>query len=250
MSKRQEIRDKQRRKEMTNRILTIIGISVAAVLLVGIIIWPLLPQALGEIKPLAAHPHPQAKLNGMGDPNAPVKMIEYADFQCPFCGNFFTSTESQIIETYVKTGKVYLEYQPVVVVGPESVRAGEAAWCAGDQDKFWDMHDMLFGNQIAENAGWFRDARLSKFAEMIGLDMAKFNDCFGGGKYKSKVNLAIQDAIKNIHTASNFNDVMTKENYPADGLSTPTFMINNTMVAGAQPFASFQAVIDAALAGK
>lgn len=248
MSRRQEVREKQRRQERTNRFLAIGGISIVAVLIVGAMVLQTLPRAIGTILTPVAITRPQISANTMGNPNAPVKIIEYADFQCPYCRDFYKNTEAQIIDAYVKTGKVYVEYVPVVIVGTESSRAAEAAYCAGDQEKFWDMHDILYTNQGAENSGALRDDRLRAFADTIKLDMTKFNDCFDGGKYKSKVDQGMQLAIQTIHTAANFNDVVTADKYPPQGLSTPTFMVNNTMVAGAQPFANFQQKIEAALA--
>ena len=248
MSRRQEVREKQRRQQRTNRILAILGISVVALLVVGAMVLATLGRAAGKIIPPVAITRPQVSFNTVGSPNAPVKIIEYADFQCPYCKHFYTDTESQIIDAYIKSGKASLEYQPVVLVGSESSRAAEAAYCAGDQEKFWDMHDIIYTNQGAENSGALRDEVLTALAENIKLDMTKFNDCFSSGKYKSKVDQGMQIAIQNIHTASNFNDVVSTEKYPADGLSTPTFMVNGTMVAGAQPFANFQQKIEAALA--
>ena len=248
MSKRQEIRDKQRQREKMQRIIAIVCLVIFVVAVVGIMISSTLPQAVGKILTPVPITRSQAKLNAMGDPNAPVKMIEYADFQCPFCKNFKDATEALIIETYVNTGRMYFEYYPVVVAGAESERAGESAYCASDQGKFWEMHDILYANQGAENSGAMKDARITAFAESIGLDMTKFNDCFTSGKYKDKIAQNGQDALKNIQAASNFADVVANDHYSTSGYSTPSFLINNQLVAGAKPFAAFQQIIEAALA--
>jgi len=88
----------------------------------------------------ASQAHPEAKFNTMGDPNAPVRIIEYADFQCPYCLQYWRATEPQIIKTYVATGKVYYEYRSVgAFIGPDSALAAEAVYCAGDQNKFWNI---------------------------------------------------------------------------------------------------------------
>ncbi len=187
MSKRQELRDKRVQEERTQRILMIVGVAVIAIAVALALILPNLTP-VGEI---VAHPpmnRPQVKFNAMGDPNAPVKIIEYSDFQCPYCAQFTTQTEQKIIDAYVATGKVYFEYRSFGKwVGQESVRAAEAAYCAGDQEKFWEMHDIIFANQKGENKGDFSDKYLTALAQNIGLDMTKFNDCFNGGKYAEKV---------------------------------------------------------------
>ena len=231
VSKRQEVRNKQRRQEQFNRILAIGAIVVVAIFIAAVMIIPSLPRAIGTI--LTAEPIVRPQTNGstMGDPNAPVKIIEYADFQCPFCLRFFKDTEKQIIDTYVATGKVYFEYHSFAnFIGEESARAAEAAYCAGDQGKFWEMHDLLYTNQGAENAGAFRDDRLRAFGETLGLDTSKYNDCFNNGKNRSKVTKDGTDA-----RAANIT-------------STPSFLINGELIQGAQPFATFQQKIDAALA--
>jgi protein-disulfide isomerase len=172
----------------------------------------------------------QAKGNTMGDPNAPVKIIEYADFQCPYCQRYWQQTEKQIIQTYVDTGKVYYEYRSVgAFIGPESAAAAEAAYCAGDQGKFWEYHDALYSHWTGENVGDFTPDKLRQYANEVGLDATTFDTCLTQGTYKAQV---IEDAA----------------NAKADGVrATPSFLINGQLFEGAQPFAAFQKVIDAAL---
>ena len=173
---------------------------------------------------------PQVNISGMGDPNAPVKVIEYSDFQCPYCLRFLNDTEQQIIDTYVTTGKVYFEYHSFgSFIGAESGRAAEAAYCASDQGKFWEMHDIIFSNQGAENSGALADNRLTAYAAKIGLDAGKFSDCFSSGKYASRVS---QDGV---------------DAQSAGVQATPSFVVNGTLVEGAQPFSAFQTKIDALL---
>ncbi len=231
MSKRQQIREKHRRQERTSRILAITGISLIAVLVVGFMVLATLPRAVGEIIKPADIVRPQVDVNKMGDPKAPVKIIEYADYQCPYCKNFYTDTVEQIIEAYINTGKVYYEYRSFgSFIGPESARAAEATYCAGDQGKFWEMHDVIYTNQGAENAGALRDDKLKAFAEYLKLDTVKFNDCFNNGKHKTRVAQDGADA-------------------QAAGItSTPSFLVNGEIIKGAQPFAVFQQKIDAILA--
>lgn len=228
MSKRQELREKRRQQELIQRIGIILTFVVIAVVVVGFIAYSSRPvSGIAQVTPI---PHPQANMNAMGDPKAPVKMLEYADFQCPYCKQFEDNTEAQIVAAYVQTGKVYFEYHSMGdFIGTESERAAEAAYCAGDQGKFWEMHDIIFANQGVERSGALDDAHLKAFAQTIGLDTNTFSSCFGG-KYSGRV---AQDQA---------------DGNTAGVVSTPTFIINGTKVEGALSFSDFKAKIDAALA--
>ncbi len=164
-----------------------------------------------------------------GDQNAPVTIIEFADFQCPFCGRFFAQTEPQINEQYIQSGKVRLGYFHFAFLGPESTWAAEAVECASDQDKFWEYHDKLYDSQSGENQGAFNKDNLKKFAEELELDTNAFNECLDSGKYTQLV----QDD-------SNFSSSIGVR-------STPTFLINGQALIGAQPYEIFQQTIDALL---
>jgi protein-disulfide isomerase len=177
-------------------------------------------------------PHPEANANTMGDPKAPVKITEYADFQCPFCVKYWQETEPQIITTYVATGKVFYEYRSVgAFIGSDSASAAEAAYCAGDQGKFWEYHDLLFSNWTGENVGDFSSDKLSQYAAAAGLDANKFDDCLSRGVHAGQIEQDVTDA-------------------KADGIrATPSFLINGKLVEGAQPFDVFQQTIESALKG-
>lgn len=164
-----------------------------------------------------------------GDPDAPVTMIEFGDFQCPFCGRFFVQTEPQINQAYIESGKVRFGYFNFAFLGPESTWSAEAAECAADQDKFWEYHDKLYNSQSGENQGAFSKDNLKAFAEELGLDTQAFNECLDSGKYTSLVQQDTQ-----------FSSSMGVR-------STPTFVINGQAVIGAQPFEIFQQVIDSLL---
>ncbi len=170
------------------------------------------------------------KDNTMGDPNAPVRIIEYGDFQCPYCLRFWQLTEPKIIETYVKTGKVFFEYRSMgAFIGPESAAAAEAAYCAADQGKFWEYHDTLFSNWTGENVGDFSDEHLHQFARLVGLNETTFDQCLILGLNKARVERDVESARSNKVRV------------------TPTFLINGKMVEGAQPFEIMQREIEAAL---
>jgi protein-disulfide isomerase len=164
--------------------------------------------------------------NSMGNPNAPVKIIEFADFQCPYCRQFWQETEPQVVEQYVKTGKVYYEYHSAgAFLGPESGAAAQAAYCAGDQGKFWQYHDTLFSHWTGENVGDFTNDKLLQYAASLGMDKGLFSDCLNSSKYAPMLD---QDGIR----------------------ATPSFLINGKLVEGFLPFADFQQAIETALNGK
>ena len=159
----------------------------------------------------------------LGNPNAPVTLIEYGDYQCPFCGRFFQYTEPLIRENYVKTDKVRMVYRDLAFLGPESLAAGSAAECAKDQGKFWAYHDVLFTAEIADgqenNGNLTRDLFL-KLASQAGLDAKAFTDCYDSKKYES--------VVKN----------ETKTAQAAGVNATPTSFVNNVHISGAQPYDS------------
>ena len=164
-----------------------------------------------------------------GDPDAPVTIIEFADFQCPFCGRFFTETEPQIDEQYMQGGRVRFGYFNFAFLGPESTWAAEAAECAADQNKFWEYHDKLYESQSGENQGAFNKDNLKKVAKELGLDTSAFDDCIDSGKY---------------------TQLIEEESSMASSIgvrSTPTFLINGQPVVGAQPFEIFEQTIDSLL---
>jgi protein-disulfide isomerase len=221
------------------------AILACAAVVVAVVITALVPSVRSRLNPsqlgINATSGPgdsagsglQQSGNTMGDSRAPVKIVEYADFQCPYCRAFALDTEPQIVDTYVQAGKVYFEYRSVgAFLGQESADAAEAAYCAGDQGKFWEYHDTLFNNWTGENVGDFTKAKLQQYAASVGLDKAAFSECLSTGKYTQRVT---QDAA----------------NAQSDGVrATPSFLINGKLVEGAQPFDVFQKEIDAALQGK
>lgn len=238
MSKRQMRRQQIRRKETRGRLIGIGLITVGALFLAFLVIWPNL-KPVGAVLTADAAPRPNAAFNAAGDPQAPIKIEEYSDFQCPYCRVFFEDTEARLMEAYVADGTVYFVYRSFgEFIGSESGRSAEAAYCAGDQEKFWEMHDIIFANQTGENVGAFADRRLTAFAETLGLDMGQFNTCFTGEDYKDLVEQDLKDGL-------------------AAGIeATPSFVMSyvvngetkSKILQGAQPFDVFQQEIEAALA--
>lgn len=171
----------------------------------------------------------------MGEPNAPVTVVEYADFQCPFCGRFFSDAGAQIRNQYVKTGKVKMVYRDFAFLGPESVASAEAAECAKDQGKFWSYHDALYIAEIAdgkEGNGNLNKTLFMKLAKDVGLDTDKFGACVDSNKYASVVSKSVSDA-----QAFGVN-------------STPSIFVGSQNILGAQPFSVFQTAIDKLLSAK
>lgn len=163
----------------------------------------------------------------LGDPSALVAIVEFADFQCPFCGRFFHQTEPQIVEQYVKTGKARLVYRDFAFLGAESEWAAEAAECAGEQGKFWEYHDYLYSHQQGENEGAFTKTNLKKFSRAIsGIDGKTFDSCLDSDKYLAAVRA----------------ETAAGQGFGVSG--TPATFINGRLVSGAQPFAQFAAIIE------
>jgi len=169
----------------------------------------------------------------LGDAKAPVTIVEYADYQCPFCERYYQQDQKMFISQYVNSGKARFVWKDYAFLGQESVWAAEAARCANDQGKFWEYHSYLFSHQGAENSGAFSKANLKKFASALGLNASQFNTCLDTDKYISAVQQETQSGS-------------------AIGVSgTPATFINGQLVAdsngnsvGAAPFSTFKAIID------
>lgn len=164
-----------------------------------------------------------------GNPNVKVTIVEFGDYQCPFCGRFYKNTEPKIIEEYVKTGKAKFYWRDLAFLGEESVWAAEAARCANEQGKFWEYHNLLFEKQGGENEGVFAKANLKQFARESGLNGSLFDSCLDSGKYRSKVE---------------------EERQKADQLgvnSTPTTFVGAQRLVGALLYDAFKEAIEAEL---
>jgi len=248
-SKRQDRRKKIVQQEKRNRLVTLGLIVIGAVLIVLAVIWPKI-QPITNVVAAEAGSHPQANDNTMGDPNAPIKIEEFADFQCPFCEQFYTKTEPLLRQYYVDTGKVHFVFRSMGNFVSDNIARGKgtpattesrdaalAAYCAGEQNKFWEMHAHLFANVLGEDAGSFTDRRLKSIAETAGLDMDAFNSCYDSGKYRDRVQQDSEDG-----QAANIN-------------GTPGFLVTYTvngetktkLIEGAQPFSTFQTELEAIL---
>jgi protein-disulfide isomerase len=156
----------------------------------------------------------------LGRASAPVTLIEFSDFQCPFCQRV-APTLKKLRETYGDKVRIVWKDFPLTQIHPQAFKAGEAAHCAGDQGKYWEYHDRLFANQqqlLPED--------LKKHAAEIGLDATAFAACFDSSKYGERVRNGVAEG-----TRLGVN-------------STPTVYINGRMLSGAQPYETFVSVID------
>jgi protein-disulfide isomerase len=191
----------------------------------------------------AAAPIPEGvQQNGtvLGDPNAPVLIVEYGDYQCPFCKRFAINDYPKLIQDYITTGKARLEFRQFPIIGSnsdgsidqsgESFMAAEAAVCANDQGKFWPMHDLLYENSVGEFKGSFTIERLKQIAALVpGLDTTAFAACLDGGSHTQDILNSASEA-----TTSGVN-------------STPTFIVEGQKVSGAD-YDRLKSVVDAKLA--
>jgi protein-disulfide isomerase len=244
-SKRQEFREKRRRAEQRNRWITIGIIAFVAVVVVFFVVYPQI-RPVAQVLPATPVARSDVNRNSAGNPNAAVKLVEFSDYQCPYCKRFWSETEPQLEDAYVKTGKVQFTYRSAGnwvsrnsgSGGTESQDAAMAAYCAADQGKFWQMHDALFtNNRDLEEQGSFAPKRLQAIAQSVGLDMNAFNSCISTNKYKNQADQDLQDATSAGITGTPFF-VLT---YTVNG-QTKTETID-----GAQPFNVFQQKLDAAL---
>ena len=174
----------------------------------------------------------------IGDADAPITIIEFSDFQCPFCARFHTQTLPLILEEYIQKGKVRLVFRdfPIQSIHPNALPASVAANCANEQGKFKEMHDALFENQSEWNKQDAVNALalFSQYAARIGLDQDTFDACLKSGKHIEEIRKDLDDG----------------RDYGVSG--TPGFFVGNDHIGyvelkGAQPFESFKKLIDAQL---
>ncbi|WP_051466479.1 DsbA family protein [Actinomadura oligospora] len=169
----------------------------------------------------------------IGRVDAPVVMIEYSDFQCPFCGRFARETKPRLIREYVDTGVLRIEWRNFPIFGPESRNAARAGYAAALQGRFWQLHDLFYAKPRRRNAGDFANDKIMAFARQAGVpDMERFRRDMNSEETKE----AVQDDWD--------------EGYIVGAMSTPTFIINGKPLLGAQPFKEFADAVDAAKGGR
>lgn len=237
--KRQTMRqDRVEVERRSRRLRMMIGVIAAAVIVAGLLIFFNRPQE--EDTMAVAFDDIPSSGTVLGSLDAPVRIVEYADYQCPFCGQFEREVVPLIVRDFVESGQVSLELHPFPFLGGsdletpgnESIQASEAAACAMDQGKFWPYSHKLFDNQDGENQGAFSDENLKAFASDIGLDTEAFNACLDSDAHH-------QTALDSYASAQQ-----------AGISSTPTILINGEVVPyTSQGYELLKRQIEAAIAG-
>ncbi len=166
----------------------------------------------------------------LGDPSAPITIVEFGDYQCEQCYAWFHETKPAIIQDYIDTGKANLVFVDLAFLGRDSIPASMATYCAEDQGMYWEYHDLLYNSQESVDSGWANSERLKAFAFSLDLDMELFESCLDSGKYSKRVQYNIQQAREN-------------------GVKgTPGFFIvgpnEQQQIGGAQPFSVFKKILD------
>ena len=167
-----------------------------------------------------------------GSDSAKLNLVEFGDYQCPFCKKFFDETEQQIMTEYVDSGKAKYYFLDVSILGPDSRILSQGAWCADEQNKYYEYHGYVYANQGQENSGWGTPDRVKNMARNIpGLDSEKFNTCLDSKKYESR------------------SQLLTEFAYSIDLTGTPTMYVGDpdsgyTKIIGALPYKSFKQTID------
>ena len=166
----------------------------------------------------------------LGNPSAPITIVEFGDYQCERCYAWFHETKPVIVRDYIDTGKANLVFVDLAFLGRDSIPASMATYCAEDQGMYWEYHDLLYNSQESVDSGWANSERLKAFAFSLDLDMELFESCLDSGKYSKRVQYNIQQAREN-------------------GVKgTPGFFIvgpdGQQKIGGAQPFSVFKKILD------
>jgi len=167
-----------------------------------------------------------------GSESAKLNLVEFGDYQCPFCEKFFKETEPIIEDEYIDAGKTKFYFLDVSIVGPDSLTLAQSSWCADDQGKYYEYHDYIYANQGQENSGWATPDKVKDLVKNIpGIDMEKFNECLNTKKYEER------------------STQLTEFSKQLGLTGTPTMFVGNselgyTKITGAQPYSVFKQVID------
>jgi len=167
----------------------------------------------------------------LGNPDAPITIVEWGDYQCRYCHAFHQTGLNSLVQEYVNTGKANLVFRDFPLNGADSVLAAEASYCANDQNKYWGYHNELYKNWAGEKTGWVNRTSLDQFGTTVGLNLGQFDKCLDENKYEKKV----------------LDNQQFGEKIGID--ATPSFLIFDskkvTKITGNQPFSFFKQVLDA-----
>lgn len=194
---------------------------------------PIQDQALAPQQPTGPVDVAVGHLPPLGNEDAPITLVEFSDFECPYCASLFTDILPQIKKEYIDTGKAKLYYRhfPLAAIHPNAQIAAEASECANDQGQFWAYHDLLFDNQQewASLTGDAVNSKLVEYASSLGIDSGSFESCLTSGKFAENVAKDLEEGAQ----------------AGVDG--TPGTFVNGYLVVGAVPFEQFKAQIDSEL---
>lgn len=217
----------RKRRHLSPYLYLFIPVAFVLGLGAGYLLWS--PKAA----PLAAGATGDQRVNvstdgdpSIGPSDAPITIVEFSDYQCPYCQAWYQQTFDKLMASY--PGKILFVYRDLPLPGhPESLPAAEAANCAGEQGAYWKFHNDLFSGQYSLGR-----AAYEQYASDLGLDTSAFSTCLDDHRYQAEVKADSADAVRL-------------------GLNgTPSFVINGQILVGAQPFEQFKAIIDADLAAK
>ena len=216
-----------------------IGVVVVTVVIVVALIWFNLPGGSNAVGGGDFEYQGQsAPVEGrrLGNPDAPVRIVAYEDFNCSHCGDFNRETKPLLDEEYISQGVVSIEFRHLVLLGPDSLTAAAASECAADQNLFWPYHDVLFLRQ--GRPGWASEGNLKDFAREVEqalpdgtFDLDAFDDC-------------VESGIKELIVQEESNGSAQLIGGLIGAVSTPNFLINGQPLRGAQPIEVFREVID------
>lgn len=198
-SKRQLFREQRARKAKQQRLLVVGGIVLVVALFIGLLVIPVIArgnQPVGDFTKITPLHLPNANGVSIGDPNAPVKMEVFEDFQCTACESYSQNIEPLVFSQLVDTGKVFYTFRNFPFMDDslaikDSDLAANAAMCAADQNRFWDYRMILFSN-ANHVIGEFSENRLKAFAESLGLNTDQFNQCLVDRKFQAEINADLQ----------------------------------------------------------
>ncbi len=218
-------------------VLVVFAFSIG--LIFGYLLWGRAPVVVAaqpnEAQPVVAatqptrytrYDIPTAGFPSLGPADAPITIVEFSDFQCPFCRRFHAETYQPLLDAY--PGKIRFVYRnlPLTSIHPDAMPAAIASLCANDQNAYWDFHDKLFNGETLTREDFI------KYARDLNLNVDEFSACYDSGKHQDAITQDMDFAL-------------------ALGIqSTPTFFVNGLAVVGAQPLATFSQLIDLELAGK
>jgi len=167
----------------------------------------------------------------LGDPLAPITIVEFGDYQCHGCYNWFLNTKPAIVKEYIETGKANLIFVDFAFLGHDSPKAAQATYCADDQGSYWDFHNLLYSSHESQiDNGWANSERLKALAFSLGLDMELFESCLDSEKYSKRIQ---------------FNNQQARDHSVR---ATPGFFIvgpdEQQQITGAQPFSVFKQIME------